>query len=110
MRIQIKETGQIRRLTAIDPETETEGTRKLLKRQNQLGPYNPYTNAHIMPQSNFDWWEDVLPRYQRTLDQSHELTRSINASAKLRKVIEGADSEAEDYFQRTLEAICDEHE
>jgi len=77
MNITINETGEKDELSIIDPQSGIEWTTDLLGNHNALPDYNDETDSYHMSKEDFDWWKDLIGRYQEADDRYHELYQSL---------------------------------
>jgi len=71
----IKETGEKEELSIIDPKSGCCWVSDLM---GNHGAFNDLdtdedTDLYVMPQEDFEWWKDLIKRYQRADNIYHEL-------------------------------------
>lgn len=109
MNVTIIETGETATLKIIDPKSGTDWTNDLLGNHGALPDYNDETDSYHMPHDDYNWWSDLIDRYQTADDRYHELLRSLPESAyvELQEAAFGIGCDLEN-FPESLQAICDE--
>jgi hypothetical protein len=74
MDIRIKETGELKSLSIIDPQTGCNWEIDLMGNHDADMIYDDDEGVYIMDHETFDWWDDLLARYQ-TADYKLNETR-----------------------------------
>jgi len=114
MYIKIIETGKIEELEIIDPRTEIEWTQDLLGNYDALGDYDEDADAHLMSQSDFEWWSDFITEYQKAVIRLNSLVQELRfegkeqAAEELQAAAHDISSEDLESFPAILNQICDE--
>lgn len=110
MDIKIIETGEIMELTIIDPKSGCDWTSDLTGNDEDI-KFDEDGNR-ICDQKTFDWWEDLISRYQAADDRYYELITSLDDDAKEAlemavNVVAGCDLEN---YPEFLSSVLDEFE
>ena len=64
MKLKIKETGEIKTLTLIDPLTGCDWAQELLEDNFAGLTYDNVTGMYLIDKEEFDWWEPRIRSYQ----------------------------------------------
>ena len=81
MEIRIKETGEIEELTIIDPKTGIDWSEDLVGDDDNI----TFDGDHIMcDQETYDWWTDLIERYQAADNRLHEIRTGMDNDARER--------------------------
>lgn len=70
MEIKIKETNEITELTIIDPKTGCDWAADLTGNDDNIEFDGDYK---VCDQETFDWWSDLIERYQAADNRKHEI-------------------------------------
>ena len=110
MTIKIKETSEMEELSLIDPKSGTDWTGDLLGNHDAEMEYDDDTGTYTMTQENYDWWSDLINRYQAADDTCHELLSELDdeASEELQLRVNDIGCDLENYPESLLQ-ICNEH-
>lgn len=108
MDIKIKETGELKSLSIIDPKTGCQWTSDLLGNYNAEMVFDEDAGVHIMEQETFAWWKDLIERYQVADDHLNDVRGLVDnpedLDAYLIDMSVGA-CDLEDYPQALTEAV-----
>lgn len=72
MDLKIKETGKIEQLIIIDPKTGCNWELDLLGNHDADMTYDDDEGVYLMDQETFEWWSNLVERYQAADDHLHE--------------------------------------
>ena len=109
MEIRIKETWEIEELTIIDPKTGIDWAADLVGDDDNI----TFDDDHIMcDQETYDWWTDLIERYQAADNRLHEIRTGMDNDARERlgeflEQIAGCDIEN---YPEVLEDMLDRFE
>lgn len=113
MKVQISETGKIEYLNITDPKSGCDWTQDLLGNHGALPEYDDDTDTYLMSQDDFDWWSDLVDRYQEADDRYYEICRELdeNERSEFEDIVSshcgGVDLET---HPDALQQACDEWE
>jgi hypothetical protein len=109
MDVTIIETGAQEELSIIDPKTGIAWTKDLLGNYDALPDFDEETGTYKMSQEDFNWWSDLIDRYQAADDRFHELLKHIDNDRydELLEAAQGIDVDLENYPE-ALQAVCDD--
>ena len=106
MEIKIAETGKIETLELIDPNTKTNWIEDLMGNHNSLPAHNG--DYYVMAQADFDWWADLVERYQAADDRYNDLVGTLADDDKKALIEEAHNINCDlENFPEALEAVCD---
>lgn len=113
MKIRIKETGEIKRLEILDPETGRDWVERLLHKYDQLdeiqerGPDGVPTGTGVMRRNEFEWWEKVTAEYQEANHRVYDLFRQLKGALqyRFRQAVDNLDVDLDEMAQ-ALHRIC----
>lgn len=111
MDIKIIGTNQMTKLNLIDPATKISWIRGLMGNHGALPQYDEDNDYYLMSQADYDWWYDLVTRYQAADDRYHDLRRSL-CGLQYDKLVSAADDidvDLEDY-PSALNQVCDRFE
>ena len=99
MEIVIRETGERGNLDIIDPATGTNWTNDLMGNYGALPEYDDEIGAYLMTQEDFDWWSDLIERYQAAIDKYCEVKSTLDGEEydRLVREVGNIDCDLEDY-------------
>ena len=110
MDIKIKETGELKSLSIIDPPTGCNWEIDLMGNHDADMIYDDDEGVYIMDQETFDWWDDLLARYQAADNHLHETRCGVDnpedLDAYLIDMSVGA-CELENYPESLTDAVND---
>ena len=78
MKIVIRETGERKTLSLIDPATGVDWVQDLIGNSGAIGDYIHYddeADAYVMSQGDYEWWEEYIRLAQRDDDELRRLRR-----------------------------------
>jgi len=108
--IKITETGKIETLSLIDPKSGCDWISDMLGNHDALVFNDDGTGdaSYIMTQSDYDWWSDLVERYQAADDRYHELLDDADDRDAL---LDAMSSEPGDYDlehqPEIMQQVCD---
>jgi hypothetical protein len=109
MEIRINETKQIKYLSITDPKTGCDWTVDLIGSHGGEFDYDYDDNIYTMDQDNFNWWEDLIERYQSADNKYHEIKTTHIKGDELEAFIFDSripnSVELENYPEALIEAI-----
>lgn len=111
MKIKIIETNEIKTINLIDPKTNVNWANDLLGNHDALNVFDEDGMA-MMIQEDFEWWVDLVDRYQAAENRSYEIWANLNGPDQLAfedriNHITGIDLEN---YPEAVEGFCDEWE
>ena len=111
MEIKIKETGAEVELSIIDPKSGVDWIGDLLGDHNAKPEEDEETGEFCMSQEDYDWWSDLINRYQIADDRWFELYKTLpdDDSGFLVEAVENLSCDLENYPE-LLQQICDDFE
>ena len=78
MNITIIETGKQEFLSIIDPKSGCDWTQDLTGNHGALPEYDDDTDSYQMSTDDFEWWSDLIERYQEADDRYYDIARSLD--------------------------------
>ena len=78
MDIKIKETGELKSLSIIDPQTGCEWTQDLLGNYDAEMIFDEDAVVHIIEQETFAWWKELIERYQVADDHLNDVRGMVD--------------------------------
>lgn len=111
MNITIIETGENATLSITDPKSGCDWTNDLLGNHDALPDYDDDTDSHHMTQDDYNWWSDLIERYQAADDRYHELLHDLNNEDYeiMQETAQNISADLENYPE-SLQAVCDEYD
>jgi len=112
MKITTIETKEEKDLSLIDPKTGLSWTNDLMGNYGALPRYDDESDRYLMSQKDFDWWADLIARYQEADDRFFALTQSLRdtlgfeAAEELAEAAYGINCDLENYPE-ALQEVCD---
>jgi len=76
MQVVIRETGERRALSYVDPATRTDWVRELIGGSGAVGTYVEYdakTDVYVMGQADYAWWAEYIKLAQQDEDTLYRL-------------------------------------
>jgi len=77
MRIKIKETGEIKGLSIIDPENGVDWIADLVGSGSETYEYNEENDYYLMGQNDYDWWVEYIDEYESDQAEINSLSESL---------------------------------
>lgn len=114
MEIRIAETNEIKDLDIIDPKSGVNWIADLMGNHGAL-PTSEVdddgydTGNKIMSQEDYEWWSDLVDRYQAADDRYHALRKSLDDDEALVFDAQNINVDLEDY-PGALNDVCDQHD
>lgn len=111
MNVTIIETGKNETLSITDPKSGMDWTNDLLGNHGALPEYNDETDSYHMSQDDYEWWSDLIERYQTADNRYHELRHSLpgEEAEALEEAAHSINCDLENHPE-ALQAVCDEVE
>jgi hypothetical protein len=83
----------------------------LLGNHDALPEYDDESDSHLMSQEDYDWWADLIDRYQEADDRFFELCQELDEDEanELKEAAMSISVDLENYPE-ALQAACDEAE
>lgn len=107
MEIIITETGEKEELTLIDPKSGVNWINDLMGNHDALPDRND-EGYHLMDQENYDWWADLVTRYQAADNKYHDLLNSLTGDDYDALLDAGQNINVDlENHPEALNAICD---
>lgn len=78
MDITIIETGEQKTLSIIDPKSGCDWTQDLMGNHGALPEYDDDTDSYQMSIDDFEWWDDLIERYQAADDRYHAIASDLD--------------------------------
>lgn len=78
MEIKIKESGKIEEITLIDNLSGLNWENDLLSNYNAAMEYDEDNDVYIMEQDEYDWWSDLVERYQAADNRYHNMLQKTD--------------------------------
>lgn len=75
MQVKIKETGNVEELEIIDPKTGLDWAADMTGNDENF-EYDEDEGVRVCDQETFDWWHDLIQRYQKADNRLHEIRES----------------------------------
>ena len=109
MNITIKETGEIKSLTIVDPRSGNDWINDL------MGNYNALPDDGIMTHDDYEWWAGLtaaLAEADRRIVRIEErlLVEDPDARINFLDDVEALDANDLEYLPRRVNELCDEYE
>ena len=111
MNVTIIETKEQKELNITDPKSGMDWTNDLMGNHGALPEYDDESDSYQMSQEDYEWWSDLIDRYQEADDRFFELCQSLpdDESLALKEAAMTINSDLENYPE-ALQAVCDEAE
>ncbi len=112
MNVTIIETNEETILSIIDPKSGMDWTNDLLGNHGELPDYNDETDSYHMDQESFDWWSDLIERYEAADNRLHELKQSLSweETEEIEAILESVLSCDLEDKPEAMQQVCDEWE
>lgn len=94
MNVTIIETNEKETLSIIDPKSGCDYTTDLIGNHGELPDYNEDTDSYHMTKESFNWWANLIDRYEKADDRQYEISASL-------------DHDEQNDFQSGLQSACD---
>lgn len=108
IKIKIKETGEREELTIIDPKSGLSWVSDLMGNHDAKMVYDEDEGIYIMEKEEFDWWGDLIKRYQKADNFKHQVFEDCEDAEKFYNAIaEAGDGDLEDYPERLTQYVID---
>ena len=110
MEITIIETGEREKLSIIDRKSGCDWTNDLLGNHNALPDYNDDDGTYHMSQDSYDWWDDLIDKYQLADDRYNAILQNLESADhdNLISACQDINCDLED-LPGYINAICDEY-
>lgn len=110
MDIIIVETGVEESLIITDPKTELCWTNDLMGNYDGLPEYDEETQRYLMTQEDFNWWSDLIDKYQVADDSLYELSQSLpqHRRIEIEEAVQAIDCDLED-LPDALQHVYDDY-
>jgi len=111
MKITTIDTGKSETLNITDPKSGIDWTTDLLGNHDALPEYDADTDSYQMSQDDYEWWSDLINRYQEADNRFYELCQELpeNERNELREAAQGISVDLENYPE-ALTTVCDDAE
>jgi hypothetical protein len=111
MKVTIIETNESKTLNITDPKSGMDWTNDLLGNHGALPEYSDDTDSYRMSRDDYEWWSDLIDRYQAADDRYYELRQSLpgDEAEALQNAAQGINCDLE-YYPAALQELCDESE
>lgn len=76
--VKIIETGEIKELAITDPKSNLDWSRDLLGNYDAYNGYDEEAEIDLMTEETFDWWADLMPRYEAADFAVEEYRKSLD--------------------------------
>jgi len=115
MEIKIIETGEKCNLIITDPKSGCGWTNDLMGNHDALPEYDDDEGVYLMKQEDYNWWSDLIERYQEADDRFYQLCLDLdkpNDDSDYNAIREAASNISCDLdnYPESLQAVCDEFE
>jgi len=105
MQVRIKETGEIAELTIIDPKTGLDWAADITGNDDNFG-YDEDYDVRVCDQETFDWWANLIRRYQKVDDRYYEIRKGLDDDTALLEHVSGyIDVDLENYPEALSQAL-----
>lgn len=86
IKMEILVNGQVKELNIIDAKSGMEWTADLLGNHNALG-YDDEKEMPTMSEDNFNWWSDLLPRYENADQEVFDYVSELDESDSFYEIL-----------------------
>jgi len=108
MEVTIIGTNETETLSITDPKSGASWENDLLGNCGELPEYNDDTDSYHMSKEDYDWWSDLIDRYQEADNRYYELIQTLPADeAESLEILAHSIACDLENFPEALQEVCD---
>ena len=111
MEFKIKETGEIKELSIIDPKTGTDWSSDFFGNHGGWNncEYDETAEIHEISKEDFEWWEDLASEYEKADYRAYEIAQTLDDREQFENELANFHGDLE-YLTAHMNEVCDEYE